>query len=121
MSFYPAHHITTGEGGAITTGSAEEHELYVSLRNQGRLETSSVVVQDPSVSKVHAMLRWTDGGCLLRDAGSMNGTYVNSVQLGSEEQELLDGDGLAFGDAQFLYVSAETLHAHLNAAVPAAR
>jgi hypothetical protein len=88
----------------------------------GRLETSSVVVHDPSVSKVHAMLRWSpaDGGCLLRDAGSMNGTYVNSVQLGGEEQQLLDGDGLAFGDAQFLYVSTETLHAHLNAAVPSA-
>jgi perosamine synthetase len=33
--------MTTGEGGAVTTGSAEEHELLVSLRNQGRLETSS--------------------------------------------------------------------------------
>ena len=33
--------MTTGEGGAVTTGSAEERELLVSLRNQGRLETSS--------------------------------------------------------------------------------
>jgi perosamine synthetase len=33
--------MTTGEGGAVTTGSAEEHDLLVSLRNQGRLETSS--------------------------------------------------------------------------------
>ena len=33
--------MTTGEGGAVTTGSAEQHELLVSLRNQGRLETSS--------------------------------------------------------------------------------
>ena len=33
--------MTTGEGGAVTTGSAEEHELLVSLRNQGRLETAS--------------------------------------------------------------------------------
>ncbi|MGZ4354273.1 MAG: DegT/DnrJ/EryC1/StrS family aminotransferase, partial [Gaiellaceae bacterium] len=41
FAFYPNKQMTTGEGGAITTGSAEEHELYVSLRNQGRLETSS--------------------------------------------------------------------------------
>ena len=40
-AFYPNKQITTGEGGAVTTGSAEEHELLVSLRNQGRLETSS--------------------------------------------------------------------------------
>ena len=41
FAFYPNKQITTGEGGAVTTGSADEHELLVSLRNQGRLETSS--------------------------------------------------------------------------------
>jgi perosamine synthetase len=41
FAFYPNKQITTGEGGAVTTGSAEQHELLVSLRNQGRLETSS--------------------------------------------------------------------------------
>jgi perosamine synthetase len=41
FAFYPNKQITTGEGGAVTTGSAEEHELLLSLRNQGRLETSS--------------------------------------------------------------------------------
>ena len=40
-AFYPNKQMTTGEGGAVTTGSAEEYELLVSLRNQGRLETSS--------------------------------------------------------------------------------
>jgi perosamine synthetase len=40
-AFYPNKQMTTGEGGAVTTGNAEEHELLVSLRNQGRLETSS--------------------------------------------------------------------------------
>jgi perosamine synthetase len=41
FAFYPNKQITTGEGGAVATGSAEEYELLVSLRNQGRLETSS--------------------------------------------------------------------------------
>jgi perosamine synthetase len=41
FAFYPNKQMTTGEGGAVTTGSVEEHELLVSLRNQGRLETSS--------------------------------------------------------------------------------
>jgi len=41
FAFYPNKQITTGEGGAVVTGSSEEHELLVSLRNQGRLETSS--------------------------------------------------------------------------------
>jgi perosamine synthetase len=41
FAFYPNKQLTTGEGGAVTTDSPEEHELLVSLRNQGRLETSS--------------------------------------------------------------------------------
>ena len=87
----------------------------------GRLETSSVVIHDPSVSKLHAQLRWSVAErCLwVKDLGSMNGSFVNTVQLGAEEQELYDGDGLAFGDAQFLYVRTDTLHAHLNSAAPA--
>jgi len=38
-AFYPNKQMTTGEGGAITTASADEHELYLSLRNQGRLDS----------------------------------------------------------------------------------
>jgi perosamine synthetase len=40
-AFYPNKQMTTGEGGAVTTHAEHEHELLVSLRNQGRLETSS--------------------------------------------------------------------------------
>jgi dTDP-4-amino-4,6-dideoxygalactose transaminase len=41
FAFYPNKQMTTGEGGAVTTASQDEHELLLSLRNQGRLETSS--------------------------------------------------------------------------------
>jgi len=41
FAFYPNKQMTTGEGGAVMTNDAREHELLVSLRNQGRLETSS--------------------------------------------------------------------------------
>ena len=40
-AFYPNKQMTTGEGGAVTTGSEAQYELLRSLRNQGRLETSS--------------------------------------------------------------------------------
>jgi perosamine synthetase len=40
-AFYPNKQMTTGEGGAVTTHDAGAHELLTSLRNQGRLETSS--------------------------------------------------------------------------------
>ena len=41
FAFYPNKQMTTGEGGAVTTNDEGQHELLVSLRNQGRLETSS--------------------------------------------------------------------------------
>jgi perosamine synthetase len=41
FAFYPNKQMTTGEGGAVTTDDEAQHELLVSLRNQGRLETSS--------------------------------------------------------------------------------
>ena len=42
--------MTTGEGGAVTTAPTSEHELLVSLRNQGRLETSSWLQHGASAS-----------------------------------------------------------------------
>ena len=49
----------------------------------------------------------------------MNGTWVNAQALGPEQERMLnDGDALAFGDAQFLYLRTETLHAHLRMASP---
>ena len=36
LSFYPAHHITTGEGGAVLTRSAELAAIVKSLRDWGR-------------------------------------------------------------------------------------
>src|SRR5262249_22783290 len=39
FAFYPNKQMTTAEGGVVTTGSAEQLELLVSLRNHGRADT----------------------------------------------------------------------------------
>jgi dTDP-4-amino-4,6-dideoxygalactose transaminase len=39
FAFYPNKQITTGEGGAVTTGSEEYWRTLVSLRNQGRADS----------------------------------------------------------------------------------
>lgn len=83
----------------------------------GRVESCDLLVHEPSVSKQHAYLKWDQnaGTCWVRDAGSTNGTFVNAQPLGpGQEHQLFDGDGLAFGDAQFLYLLSNTLHAHLG-------
>lgn len=35
-SFYPAHHITMGEGGAVVTSDLELHNIIISIRDWGR-------------------------------------------------------------------------------------
>jgi CDP-6-deoxy-D-xylo-4-hexulose-3-dehydrase len=36
LSFYPAHHVTTGEGGAVLTGSRQSARIARSVRDWGR-------------------------------------------------------------------------------------
>jgi CDP-6-deoxy-D-xylo-4-hexulose-3-dehydrase len=36
LSFYPAHHITTGEGGALVTNDNQLHRIALSMRDWGR-------------------------------------------------------------------------------------
>ncbi|MFP2913187.1 FHA domain-containing protein [Pyxidicoccus sp. 3LFB2] len=87
----------------------------------GRTDTCDLVVPDPSVSQHHATLRWnaTTGGFSVRDAESMNGTFINGAPLAYRAQaQLHDGDTLAFGDAQFLYLRGETVYEHLRRASP---
>ena len=36
LSFYPAHHITTGEGGAVLTNKPKLKKIIESLRDWGR-------------------------------------------------------------------------------------
>jgi len=82
----------------------------------GRLPDCELIIDEPSVSKRHAMLRWdtVQDGCSLQDLGSMNGTFVNTKPLDKSEERLLaDGDHLAFGDPEFLYFSSESLYQQL--------
>jgi hypothetical protein len=82
----------------------------------GRLPDCDLVVDDPSVSKRHAMVRWDDERhrCTLKDLGSMNGTLINGAAT-QKETALRDSDLIAFGDAQFLFLQTDTLYAKLKA------
>jgi len=82
----------------------------------GRLPDCELMVEDPSVSKHHALLRWdtVQGGCSIQDLESMNGTFVNTKELQKGEERLLaDGDALAFGDPEFLYFITDSLYQQL--------
>jgi serine phosphatase RsbU (regulator of sigma subunit) len=70
----------------------------------GRGHQADAVVDDASVSRRHAMLRWHDGECVVLDLGSANGTLVNGQRV-VRPTRLKSGDVVAFGAVRARYVA----------------
>jgi hypothetical protein len=65
---------------------------------------ASVVLDDPSVSALHArLIRQADGAYVLRDQGSVAGTYVNFERLLEAGQRLQHGDRVHIGRLAFRF------------------
>jgi hypothetical protein len=82
----------------------------------GRLPDCDLVVDDPSVSKRHAVLRWDNVArrCTVLDLGSRNGTMINGDYVRDPNTMVSDGDMLSFGDAEFCFLENHTLLAMLR-------
>ena len=62
----------------------------------GRSEETDVVLDDPYASEFHLRLVAQDGGLMLHDLGSTNGTYVNGRRASAPTQ-LRQGDTIQVG------------------------
>ncbi|HEY3790012.1 MAG TPA: HD domain-containing phosphohydrolase [Urbifossiella sp.] len=67
------------------------------LLRAGRLASLEIVLDDSSVSRRHAEVRFGNEGWYVRDLKSTNGTYVNGVRIGPGEQWLGLHDIVQFG------------------------
>ena len=67
------------------------------LLRAGRLASLEIVLDDSSVSRRHAEVRYGDDGWFVRDLESTNGTYVNGVRIGPGEQAIRPRDIIQFG------------------------
>ena len=65
FSFHPVKHITTGEGGAITTNSKEIYEKLLILRNHGMLKTPNMKPWEYEMREQGFNYRITDIQCAL--------------------------------------------------------
>jgi FHA domain len=65
----------------------------------GRDEGNDVVVNDPEISRRHAILRPSGDAVEIEDLGSLNGTWVNGARIGSGVL-LTPGDVVQLGGSQ---------------------
>ncbi len=63
----------------------------------GRSVYCTLVVEDSSLSRVHAALRRVEDGCELADLGSTNGTFVNGKKIGAVPVRVRPGDQIEVG------------------------
>ena len=71
----------------------------------GRHPESDIFLDDVTVSRRHAEFRRDDGKFFIRDAGSLNGTYVNRQRV--EEAQLVSGDELQIGKFKLTFYTGE--------------
>lgn len=83
----------------------------------GRQPDNDLVLDDPSVSKKHAILRWDEENerCTVQDLGSTNGTFLNASVRLRRETTLKNGDILSFGEVQYWFLLTQTLYEKLKA------
>jgi hypothetical protein len=67
----------------------------------GRSDESEIVLLDPGISRVHAVVEVAAGKAVVRDLDSTNGTFVNGRRV--EREQLRDGDELRFGNTRMRF------------------
>ena len=80
--------LVTGEGASI-----------------GRSQTSAIFLDDVTVSRAHATITKVAESFVLRDAGSLNGTYINNISI--TEHTLVSGDEFQIGKFHLLFVGSK--------------
>jgi len=81
------------------------YTLEKPVTRAGRHPDSDIFLDDITVSRRHADLeRRPDGSVVIRDDGSLNGTYVNRERI--EEQALAGGDEVQIGKFKLVYLVA---------------
>jgi ribosomal protein L27 len=106
------------DDGCAHTGSLSTLVLpllsAVHIVTLGRASNNDVVIPDPSVSRMHAVMKRNDDGAfLILDAGSSNGTTVNGssvlVRGHGPPTQVKPGDNVRLGRVECTFTNATAL------------
>jgi len=67
-----------------------------------RQDCVDILLNDRSVSRMHAQIDESQGKLFLYDLNSTNGTFLNGQRLKSEEREIKEGDEIQIGNVRFV-------------------
>jgi pSer/pThr/pTyr-binding forkhead associated (FHA) protein len=100
--------IPHGSGVLVVTRGSNMGARYLlgeHITRAGRHPESDIFLDDITVSRRHVEITHVDGGTfIIRDVGSLNGTYVNRERI--DEASLLPGDEVQIGKFKLLYLVA---------------
>ena len=99
--------IAAGTAIIVVRSGEEEGDYFVlssAVTTIGRHAESTIVLDDITVSRRHSEIHKTDGRYLVKDAGSLNGTYVNQERV--DVAELRQGDELQVGKFHLIFLES---------------
>jgi hypothetical protein len=85
-------------------GAPQEVRLPSSRFTLGRSDDDDLIIDDPGLSRRHALIETVDGAVLITDCGSRNGTFVNGSKI-TGTTALKDGDVISIGTIATIKVS----------------
>jgi hypothetical protein len=85
--------------------SGSRFALDADVVTAGRHPDSDIFLDDITVSRRHAEVHRRADGYVVRDAGSLNGTYLNRERV--EEAPLSDGDELQIGTFKLVFLAGQ--------------
>lgn len=81
-----------------------KHLLDSAATTIGRAAECTIPVRDRYLSRKHAEIHASNGGWILKDCGSANGTFVNGDRV-VKERPLNSGDRIRIGDTELVFQS----------------
>ena len=98
-----------GTGFVVTEGplAGSRFILDSDISTLGRHPKSDLFFDDITVSRRHAEVKISANLALVRDVGSLNGTYVNMTQI-DKETEISPGDTLQIGKFKLVFFQETT-------------
>ena len=86
-------------------GAGSRFLLETDVVRAGRHPDSDIFLDDVTVSRRHAEVAREGSGWVLRDVGSLNGTYVNRQRI-EDSASLANGDELQIGRFKLVFLTA---------------